>query len=144
MVSATESLPMAENINAPAVDLIVFTLFMSQRHSLDLFTRNLQAMGEERDHYVRGKWVCFCTGVSRPSTNTCQTQALVIFDAEHDGTFSFPLDHAESLAGQNLMPIVYATSENPQSLEHTAARICGMLRQASRVNAVSPMFSMNL
>jgi hypothetical protein len=123
VVSMSDALPLRETVDGPAVDLLVFTVCMTQRLSLELFARNIAALGEEKAHFVRGKW------------------ALVVFDADSDSGFAFPLEHVESLAAEYGLPLVFCTSTSPASVELTAARLCSMLRQVSRVNGTSPLFA---
>ena len=64
----------------------------------------------------------------------------MVFGAESNGNFAYPLAQVESTASEHLLPLIYASVND---LDFAALRICEMLKHASRVNAVSPMFDVS-
>jgi len=75
-------------------------------------------------------------------TLTDSAQALAVLGADAHGSFAFPLEHVEALAKQHMLPTLYCASAAQADLDRLAERVCAMLRQASRVDGVSPLFAL--
>ena len=122
-VTTADALPLADDDERGAFELVVVVVSASSRLSLERARDVVKAMGAERANFVIGRWVLVACNVSRTAD------------------LSVPVDDIAAFAHRHQLPLMYCDSEAEASLAACGARLAAMLAHAARDLGLSPMLA---
>lgn len=121
-VTTADALPLREDPERGAFDLIVVVLSMTSRLSFERARETMKAIGQERPSFIIGRW------------------ALVVCNAARPGEFAVPMEDVVAFADRYQLPLFCCEPSAEESLKATAGRLAHLLRSAARTYGLTPLF----